>query len=221
MKKLFLLLVISASLFSACQNNNTSQAVETGEAQDAAAASAESVSYAVDADASIIKWEGYKPGKYSHYGTINVQAGKIAVNNGVIEGGSFIIDMNSLTDLDVEDPERKAKLEGHLKSGDFFEVEKYPTATFNIVKVEPLEGNADATHKITGNLTMKDITKSVEIPARVVVQDGALMATTPEFVINRTDWNVSFNSGLLGAVGDALIADDVKLMIELSAGPRE
>jgi hypothetical protein len=68
---------------------------------------------------------------------------------------------------------------------------------------------------------MKNITKSIEIPANVTVQEGVLTATTPEFVINRTEWNVNFNSGLFGAVGDALIADDVKLKIELAANLRE
>ncbi len=219
MKKLSLFASLLAVLFFvACQNNNSGQAVETGEAQDAATASEGAVTYAVDKEASVVMWEGYKPAKYSHTGIIQLKDGSLAVNNGNIEGGSFVIDMTTLTNLDVEDPKDKAKLEGHLKSGDFFEVEKYPTGQFEITKVEPMTGDANgATHKITGNLTLKGITKSIELPANVAIDGDKVVATTPEFTINRTEWDVKFNSGLAGAVGDALIADDVKLKIDLMA----
>ena len=216
MKKLSLFASLLAILvFAACQNNNTT---ETGEAQDAATASKDANIYTINTDASVINWEGYKPGRYSHIGTIKMQSGQLAINNGNIESGSFVIDMNSLNNLDLQDAKDKAKLEGHLKSGDFFEVEKYPTGKFEIASVQALTGDASgATHKITGNLTLKDITKSIELPARVAVSDGKLVAESLEFSINRTEWGASHDSGLVGAVGDALIADDIKLKITLQA----
>ena len=219
MKKLSLFASLLAILvFAACQNNNAGEAAATGDAQDAAATTQGAVSYAADTDVSVINWEGYKPGKYAHTGTIKLRSGQLAVNDGNIESGSFVIDMSSLSDLEVQDPKDKAKLEGHLKSGDFFEVEKYPAGKFEITNVQPLTGDGSGmTHSITGNLTLKDITKSVELPAKVAISNGVLTAKTMEFTINRTEWNISFNSGLLGAVGNALIADDVKLRINLLA----
>ena len=209
--------LLSGLLLAACGGENTAQKVEANDAtEEAASASSEAVSFTVDTGASLINWEGYKPGKYSHHGTIKIQSGAIAVKDGAPESGSFVIDMTSLEDHDLEgNPEKKAKLEGHLKSGDFFEVEKYPTASFEVTGVKEAGDSSGATHVVTGNLTMKDITKSVEIPAKVRVDEGKVYVETPEFTINRTEWDVKFNSGLTGAVGDALIADDVKLTIKL------
>ena len=137
------------------------------------------------------------------------------MKDGAPESGNFTIDMTSLENTDLaEDAEKKAKLEGHLKSGDFFEVEKFPTATFEVTGVTA-GGTEGATHTVSGNLTMKGITKSVDIPANVSMADGKMTIETPEFTIDRTQWDVKFNSGLFGAVGDAIIADDVKLKITL------
>lgn len=218
MKKILLFpLFLAALFFTACQNKNSGQAIETGDARDAATAAEGADTYTVNTGESLINWEGYKPGKYSHHGTVQISKGWVSVENGAIQSGNFIIDMSSLENHDLEDPKDKAKLEGHLKSGDFFEVEKYPEGKFEITGVEPLTDNPGATHLIKGNLTLKGITKSVELPAYVDIDNEKLTAETPEFIIDRTDWDVNFNSGILGTVGDALIADDVKLKIELQA----
>ena len=109
----------------------------------------------VDTDASVINWEGYKPGQYGHQGTIKLQGGELNVKNGMPESGNFVIDITSLANTDLEDPEKRANLEGHLKSGDFFEVEKFPTGAFEMTGVASLQGDSTATMKITGNLTLK------------------------------------------------------------------
>lgn len=217
MKRLFFLLTLISGLFVACQNNAPADAANTSdETTEAAPATSESTAFNVNTDASIINWEGYKPGKYGHVGTIGIQSGKFTIKDGMPESGNFVIDMNSLADMDVEDPAKKAKLEGHLKSGDFFEVEKYPTGSFELTGATPLEGNEAANCTVTGNLTLKGITKSIEIPAMVNVADGAVSISTPEFTINRTEWNVMYDSGVIGTLKDKLIADDVKLKITLA-----
>lgn len=203
----------------ACQNNaGNADAAKTGDAQEEAAPTDAAVSYAVDTDASMIKWEGYKPGKYGHNGTMKLKNGSIGVKDGKVESGSFVISVASLECTDLADnPDKKMKLEGHLKAGDFFEVEKYPTGKFVMTSIAPLEGNADANSTVTGNLILKDITKSIEIPANITVSDGTVSVTTPEFTINRTEWGITYNSGVIGTIKEQMIADDVKLSIDLVA----
>ena len=220
-KQAILLSLLTYLAFTACQNSGgTAPKAEASEpATSAVAADPAGDNYAVNTEASVSEWEGYKPGKYSHHGTIQLQSGNLGVSGGNLVSGSFVIDVNSLANADLaENPAKKAKLEGHLKSGDFFEVEKYPTGKFEITKVEPLTADSTgATHHITGNLTLKNITNSITIPAKVGIQNGSLMAETPEFTINRTKWKVEYGSGVIGTIKDELIADDVKLKIKLAA----
>ena len=219
MKKLFLLLTLVAGFFMACQNNaGNADAAKTGEAQEEAAPTDAAVAYAVDTDASIINWEGYKPGKYGHNGIMKLKNGSFAVKDGKVESGSFVINVASLECTDLADnPDKKMKLEGHLKAGDFFEVEKYPSGKFVMSSIAPLEGNPAANSTVTGNLILKDITKSIEIPANITVSEGSVSVKTPEFTINRTEWGINYSSGVIGTVKDQLIADDVKLSIDLVA----
>ena len=219
MKNLLFLLTVLSGLFIACQGNPAGNAATTSdETGDAAEATPAAVAYTVNIDESVINWEGYKPGKNAHQGTIKLRNGQFNINNGTPESGSFVIDVTSLENVDMAgEPDKKAKLEGHLKSGDFFEVEKFPTGKFAMTSITRLEGNPDANYTVTGNLILKDITKSIEIPAKVTVADGTATITTPEFTINRTDWGVNFGSGLIGTVKDKMIADDVKLKINLVA----
>ena len=220
MKKLFFFLTLVSGIFMACQNSaGNADAAKTGDATEEAAAPTDAaVAYTVDTEASVVKWEGYKPGKYGHNGTMKLRDGSIGVKDGQVESGSFTIDVSSLESTDlVDNPDKKMKLEGHLKSGDFFEVEKYPNGKFAMTGIAPLEGNADANYTVTGNLILKDITKAIEIPANITVADGSVSITTPEFTINRTEWGVTYGSGVIGTIKDQMIADDVKLKIELVA----
>lgn len=220
MKKLFFLLTLLSGLFIACQSNtsNADAAKTTEKTEEAATPTATAATYTVNTETSVINWEGYKPGQYGHNGTMKLNGGTISVKDGLPESGNFEINVASLSCTDLaETPDKKIKLEGHLKSGDFFEVEKFPTGKFEMTGIAPLEGNPDANYTITGNLTLKEATKGIEIPAKVGMADGSLMVTTPEFTINRTEWGVNFGSGIIGTVKEQMIADDVKLSINLIA----
>ncbi len=194
MKKLSLIFLAAASL-AAC--NSGSDADKATTAEEKAVANADGTSYQVD-PASTVVWTGYKPtGK--HDGSFAVSNGSLVVNQGGLEGGSFTIDINSLQNIDLEnDAENKTKLEGHLKSPDFFDVAKFPTASFAITSVEPYTaGNdnsvklPDATHLIIGNLTLKDSTKNISFPAKVTLADNKLTANA-DFVIDRTQWGMKY-----------------------------
>ena len=112
---------------------------------------------------------------------------------------------------------KKDKLEGHLKSGDFFDVETFPTATFSITSVADADTD-EANCMITGNLTMKGVTKSVTFPALVVAkEDGTLTAISDKFKINRTEWGIKYGSGITGAIANEAISDNFTLQISLKA----
>lgn len=171
----------------------------------------------IDVDKSTINWEGAKPtGK--HHGTIDLKEGTLILLDGQLAGGKFVIDMNSIVNEDLEDAESNQKLVNHLKSEDFFNVEKHPMATFEITKVSPIDGGGENNFNITGNLTMKDITKSVTFPATIVVTDNAVDAETPSFIIDRSHWNVEFGSRtFFNDLKDKFINDEIVLTIHLVA----
>ena len=187
--------------------------VEAGEAQ-AVTETAGAETYAVDASASEILWVGRKV-TGEHSGTINITDGTLEVANGNITGGRFVIDMNSITVTDLKPGEGKEKLEGHLKTGDFFEVENYPTAEFTITGSTPVNGDEEITHRINGNLNMHGQTKSISIPASVAMTNGVVSAVAPQFTIDRKQWGVDFDG-----MSDDLISDQVGLTINLRANKR-
>jgi polyisoprenoid-binding protein YceI len=218
MKKAFILsFAFVAVLFTACQNSAPTDAAATTETPAAEPAAATAGALPVNVQNSVIEWVGTKP-TGAHNGTIKLQSGELTVTDGNLTAGKFVIDMNSLANTDLP-AEKRGDLEGHLKNADFFEVEKHPTGTFEITSVQPLTGDASgATHTVAGNLTLKGIAKPISFPAKLTVAGGKITAETPEFTINRTDWDIKYNSGLIGTVKDKLIDDNVKLKIKLEAG---
>lgn len=213
----FIAVAAMATSLVACNNAADSEVATTGEQEVVEVA--EAVSIPVSAETAKVNWEGFKTYvPWGHNGTINIQEGAFQVKEGELVGGSFVIDMNSIVATDLaEDQEKAQMLVGHLNSADFFEVETYPTAKFEITQVTKLEGGA-TTHEIKGNLTMKDTTNNVTFPANVTVTDNKVNFSAPEFTINRTKWNVMFrSSGIVGVAKDDLIDDNMKLSVDLTA----
>ena len=209
-------LFLALALFLvACGGAPEGEKVEAQDAVETAEPAAASTSYTVDTDNSTINWIGAKFTGDQHTGTINITDGKLMTEGNELVGGSFVIDMTSIKNTDLPE-DKQGNLVGHLTSGDFFEVETYPTATFEIAEITAVEGNPEQTHNITGNLTMKDITKSITIPAQVSIADGSLSAKTTQFVIDRTAWNVVYGSTTTGALKDKAIKDEIALQINLS-----
>jgi polyisoprenoid-binding protein YceI len=204
-------------LFAACKNDKSTTASAKKEV-----ATVSDKSYTVDASASKVMWLGSKPAG-THNGTVNVSSGTVTTKDGNVSGGSFTIDMNTITCLDLEGGSKEG-LEAHLKGSetgkedDFFNVAKYPTAKFDITKVTKLENNPDASHMIFGNLTMKDVTKNVGFRAKVTNAGGTINVVTPEFTINRTDWGIKYGSkSFFDNLKDKFIDDEMKLSVNLVA----
>lgn len=214
MKKIAVL-ALAAATFASCNNSSENKA-ETTEKQTAAAA--EGTSYTVDST-STVGWTGTKP-TGSHTGTFKVQSGSLSVKDNVLTGGSFVININSLNNADLAaDADSKGKLEGHLKSPDFFDAAKFPTAKFEITKVEANTDTAkkDITHIISGNLTLKDSTKNVTFPAKITV-DAAKVSAVADFSIDRTQWGMSYKGP--NNPQDWVISKEVGIKLNITASKK-
>ncbi len=208
--------IFIALMFCNCTRAPEGQKTETTAAVAVPEPAVVAETYTVNTTTSLVEWEGTEPGDEGHRGTLRIANGALQVNDSILTGGTFVLDMNSITVTDLSGNGKK-KLETHLKTGDFFETEKFPTGKFEITKVEVLTGNADATHNISGNLMLRDSTKNVTFPAKVSIADGKLTATTPAFTIDRTQWGVVYRSGIIGTLKDKLINDQIGLVIKLDA----
>ena len=164
---------------------------------------------------SKLEWVGEKvTGK--HWGTVNIKSGSLMVNGDKITGGEVVIDFTSISVDDLQG-EYKGKLEGHLKSDDFFSAEKNPNGTFKIKKVAEKAGKNGNTHVITGDMTIKGITKEISFPARVTMNDGEIKAFA-SFTLDRTLWDIKYGSGsFFDDLGDKTIYDDFQVKFSLVA----
>lgn len=172
--------------------------------------------YTLDTQNSNIEWKGFKIFKSentSNFGKMKFERGELTVHNGKLESGKFIANINSLECENLKDnPESKKDLEDHLKSGDFFETEKFPTASYEITKVETLE-TGDYNTLLEGNLTIKGITKSVNFKANVSEKEGVLTLYTEPTDINREDFGVKFSIPIKNGV----IKNEINLQIAVKA----
>jgi len=165
----------------------------------------------VDTNKSTIKWEGNKV-TGSHQGTIQIHSGSLDIHDGYLTGGTFTIDMSSIKCTDLEGG-GAAKLEGHLKSPDFFGVEANPTAKLAITKVSSRGTTGD--FKVVGDLTIKNITKEIKFNAQLQEDMGATTVTA-DITIDRSDFDVRYGSGsFFDNLGDKTIYDDFTLKVKV------
>jgi len=180
----------------------------TTEAEAVTEAQVDAVKYIANAEESTIEWQGFKP-TGSHNGTINIESGALSMNGGTIESGTFLIDMTSL-----KESEGSERLEGHLKSPDFFDVEKYPSAVFEITGLTTTDGKS----MLSGNLTLKDAKNNVTFPVTVSEDGDTVTLTSEVFTIDRSKWNVQYGSkSFFDNLGDKFINDDIELKITVKA----
>ena len=157
---------------------------------------------------SQIDWKGYKV-TGSHTGTVDLKDGSLKFDEkGNLTGGKIVMDMTSITVTDLTG-EYKGKLEGHLKSDDFFGIANHPTATLVIKDVAAKGTPGD--YKVTGDLTIKDQTKEIKFYANVVDN-----VATAELKIDRSEYNVRYGSGsFFDGLGDKTIYDEFDINVKL------
>ena len=207
MKKIFLP-IIAAALLASC-NSSPKETAETSEAQETAQVSG--ATYNVDKEASVVSFLGTKPVGI-HTGDFKLTEGVLSVADGNVTSGTFTIDINSLV-LTDENP-YAAKLKEHLLSADFFDASKFGTAKFEITGCEVLTNDTTGTHKISGNLTMKERTQNVSFPAKITLSDTELTATA-KFSIDRTKWGLVYGNDK--SLGDKFIYPVVEITLNINA----
>lgn len=155
---------------------------------------------------SNVHWLGKKV-TGQHEGNLSLQSGVLTMDNGVLTGGTFVVDMNSMTCTDLEGSSA-GNLIGHLKSDDFFSVEKYPEARLNITQVES-KGNG--LYSITGDFTIKGITH----PATFDLTMSENTATA-NVIIDRSKYDVRYGSNtFFDNLGNKAIYNDFELTVNL------
>ena len=220
MKKIVLSMAMIASIaFVGCENTNSQQGADTASAttEQAVVETPEAqVAYAYTvAPTSVVEWVGSKPaGK--HHGTVNVTSGGVNVENGAITKAEFVLDMGTITVLDLKAGDGKEALEAHLKGTDpekvdhFFNIKEYPTASFVF---KSFDGK-----NLTGDLTIKGKTKEVSFPATVTVTDNEVSIVSQPFKINRVDFGVNYGSkSVFDDLKDKFINDDIELVVKAKA----
>ncbi len=214
MKTSFLKIFTIVAFASLVSCNNKAKEAETTEAEEAAVAEATAVTYKADTDKSMIEWKGFKP-TGTHNGTIAISKGMVEVTDDTIESGNFTIDMGSIEVKDIpKEDEGNAKLAGHLKSPDFFNVEEYPNAKFEVTKIEDRDGKT----MLSGNLTMKETTNNISFPVTTSMEGDTMKLTSETFTIDRAKWNVKYGSkAFFDDLGDQFINDDIELKVILVA----
>jgi len=157
---------------------------------------------------SLIRWYGEELTGKTHFGNLSFKEGQIELQDGLIIGGNFVVNMISLSVEDLSGG-AKARLEGHLRSDDFFSVDKYPDATLKISQKAKVEGDVQ---KLYGELTIKGIKHAVDFSIILVDKKTA----TANLTFDRSKYNVRFRSGsFFENLGDKLILDDIRMEVSL------
>ena len=195
------LLAASVS-FIACDSKESSSSETTEET-----AGLPDGTLTVDTTASEVMWKGSMVGMYDHSGDVKLESGNVTVADGKITGGKFVIDLTSITPTDSNYKEDKTpeKLVGHLSSEDFFHVEQYPTATFDITGSE---GNT-----VMGNLTVRGKTNPEKVENVVISEENGQMHLKGDIKFDRTKYDVAFKHPMQ----EMVISNDIEMNVTLVA----
>ena len=209
--------LVSTMLLLACSDAPKGDDATVTEKQQASEAKGDV--FVADTSNSRIRFVGHGVGK-NHPGVFRLSSGNVAVAGNDITGGNFVINIKSM-ELEQKGGMFDKKLRPHLMSGDFFDAEKFGTAKFEITKVEPykpastdgsiIEG---ANYTISGNFTLKDVTKNISFPARIDL-DGNTLKAKGNFDIDRTQWNMNYGNDK--SLGDKFISEKVNIELDLEA----
>lgn len=215
---IYLTAAVAGLALASCGSN----AAEAGAADSTLSATEGSSTFNISTE-SVVGWKGTKVvGMGSHAGTIGITEGTLSLENGNLTAGSVTIDMKNIVVTDSMPDEYKQKLIGHFSANDFFNVEQFPTAKFEITGSEA-KADGEYTHVISGNLTLRDSTKNISFPATVSVDENGLSAVGTA-VINRLDWGVNYDmekmslsEKLQAEAKNGIVSKDIEITFDIKA----
>jgi rhodanese-related sulfurtransferase len=179
--------------------------------------------YRVDVAKSAVEWIGRNINN-RHHGRITISGGEVILAGGLPVSGSFMIDMTTLINLDLQDEGWRGMLHRHLKSEDFFDVERYPAATFELRGVAVIAGATPGTPNVelAGLLTVKGATRSICFPAMVAAQEDGTVKAHAALDLDRTLWDVRYGSGkFYERLGMHLVNDLISIEMFIVVRPAE
>jgi len=208
---------IAVTAFTSCSDAPKGDTAAITDKQETAAVTGQT--FTVDTTESSVYFNGHGVGK-NHPGTFKLTGGNVAIADDKISGGEFTINIASM-EMEEKGDMFENKLRPHLLSGDFFDAAKFGTAKFEITGVEPYNAAgsdtsiiAGANFNVSGNLTIKDVTKNITFPAKIDL-DGNTLKAKANFNIDRRQWNMNYGNDK--SLGDKFISETVNLKLDLQA----
>lgn len=175
--------------------------------------------FVLDVEKSVVEWSGRNINN-RHHGRIAISEGMVVLENGRPITGRFVLDMRSITNMDIHDAAWREMLLRHLMSDDFFDVNQYPTACFELTAASLITACSAGTPnmEIAGSLTIKETTLPLSFPAIIAVQDDGSIKAHASIQFDRTLWNVCYGSGkLFERLGMHLVNDLVNVELFIVA----
>ncbi len=211
------ILFMSALVWTACSDAPKGDKATVTDQQEASAVAGQT--FNVDTTESRIRFTGNGVGK-NHPGIFRLSSGTVAIADNKVTGGQFTINVTSM-EMEQKGDMITGKLRPHLLSGDFFDAQKFGTAKFEITKVEPYAASGSdtsivdgANFSVSGNLTIKDVTKNLTFPAKIDL-DGNTLKAKGNFNIDRRQWNMAYGNDK--TLGDKFISEIVNIELDLEA----
>jgi len=207
---LILLFITSVIALSGCSNNQAMKEPEGSAVagiQEGSAKMELNGEYVLDTERSALRYHAEKIVGNSHNGNVGLKRGNMDFENNKFVNGEFIIDMT-----DINEDNNNEMFLNHIRSEDFFDIEKYPESKLVLTSVEKTENPNE--YQITGDLTIKDKTNEIEFPA--IINSSDPLNIKAEFEIDRTRWDVIYGSGsFFDDLGDKAIRNEIEYSLDL------
>ncbi|MCC9019509.1 YceI family protein [Flavobacterium lipolyticum] len=206
------LILIIIPLFLGCRGPIKEENIDNAGASTFSSEHGANEEYSIDTKKSVVTWKGSMLiGSDTNTGYVSISEGELIIKNGQLIDGTAEIDMNTIADKRHKSDN---ELVEHLKSSDFFDVQKFPTSTITAIKVTSINGK---NKNVTGNLTIKGITNPVSFPAKIEIKDG-IVQMNGKLVIDRTKWNVRYKSGkFFDLLPDQTMSDSIEFTVNIIA----
>jgi len=173
--------------------------------------------YQLDVKKSKILWDNGKT-MGGHHGYMLISSGNLVLARGGAPGnGFFTIDMNSMTATDESTPAGNAGVNKKLRADNYFNMDKYPTATMNVKQMVPTR--KPSAYKIIGDLTIKGTTNPVNFTATLITKGNTINATAAT-TIDRLKWHIDMQAAnkpwdFLGAVQNKVTPGEILIKLNL------